>query len=152
MSSKKTREAVPAAAGITALQRRHLRVGWWSIVFFITMGTGLELMHGLKVDWYLNVANETRRLMFTLAHAHGVLIGALHVGYAFTLGLVESAASRAASGCLTAATILLPGGFLLGGIVVYGGDPGRGILLVPVGAALLLVAALITAVRVTRAG
>ena len=152
MPSKKSKAAAPATAGITALQRRHLRVGWWSILFFLTMGAGLEVMHGLEVDWYLNVANETRRLMFTLAHSHGVLIGALHVAYAFTLGLVEGAASRTASGCLTAATILLPGGFLLGGLVVYGGDPGRGILLVPVGAALLFVAALITAVRVTRAG
>jgi hypothetical protein len=148
---KKTEEVVPQAAEVTALQRRHLRVGWWSILFFIVMGTGLEVLHALKVDWYLNVGSETRRLMFTLAHSHGVLLGALHVGYAFTLGMVSGAASRAASGCLTAATILLPGGFLLGGIVIYGGDPGQGIFLVPVGAALLITAALITALRVSKA-
>jgi len=41
---------------------------------------------------------------------------------------------------LTGATVLLPGGFFLGGAMIYAGDPGVGILLVPVGALLLLVA------------
>ena len=40
---------------------------------------------------------------------------------------------------------LLPLGFLLGGIYTYGGDPGDGILLVPVGAVLLLVAVFVMA-------
>jgi hypothetical protein len=31
----------------------------------------------------------------------------------------------------------LPGGFLLGGIIVYGGDPNPGVLLSPIGALLL---------------
>ena len=60
--------------------RRHLRFGWWSVLVFLTLGTALEVMHGFKVDWYLNVANETRRLMWTLAHAHGVLLGLVHRG------------------------------------------------------------------------
>ena len=42
-------------------------------------------------------------------------------------------------------------GFLLGGIVIYDGDPGTGILLVPVGAAILLVAVLLTSLAVTKA-
>lgn len=46
---------------------------------------------------------------------------------------------RAASPCLLSAGVLMPAGFLLGGLVVYGGDPGLGILLLPIGAALLLV-------------
>ena len=39
-----------------------------------------------------------------------------------------------------AASVLLPGGFFLGGIAFYSGDPGLGVLLVPVGAVLLLTA------------
>ena len=46
---------------------------------------------------------------------------------------------RVASTCLIAATILLPGGFFLGGIVIYGGDPGVGILLSPVGAVMIMI-------------
>ena len=50
-----------------------------------------------------------------------------------------------ASKCLQLATLLLPGGFLAGGVVVYAGDPNLGILLVPIGALLLIVAVLLTA-------
>jgi hypothetical protein len=35
------------------------------------------------------------------------------------------------------AAILLPAGFFLGGVVTYGGDPGLGVWLVPIGAFLL---------------
>ena len=45
-----------------------------------------------------------------------------------------------ASSCLLASTALLPLGFLLGGVVIHAGDPGLGIVLLPVGAILLLVA------------
>jgi hypothetical protein len=48
-----------------------------------------------------------------------------------------------------AASILLPGGFFAGGLVYYGGDPGPGILLVPVGAVLLL-AAIFMLARATK--
>jgi hypothetical protein len=54
---------------------------------------------------------------------------------------------RAAAGCLLAALVLLPGGFLLGGIYVYGGDPGPGVLLSPIGGALLFAAVGLTALR-----
>ena len=135
------------------LVRRHLRLGWWSLLVFLTMGIALEAMHGLKLDAYLNVANETRRLMWTLAHAHGVLLGLVHVAFAATLKMSAATPggwSRVTSLGLLGATVLLPGGFLLGGAVVHGGDPGRGVLLVPFGAALLFVAVLLVALRGTR--
>jgi hypothetical protein len=43
-----------------------------------------------------------------------------------------------ASRCLTAATLLVPGGFILGGLFTHGSEPGLGIVLLPVGAILLL--------------
>jgi hypothetical protein len=48
-----------------------------------------------------------------------------------------------------AATLLIPAGFFLGGVFVHGGDPGVGVLLVPVGAALLF-AAVWAMARATR--
>jgi hypothetical protein len=90
----------------------------------------------------LDVGNETRRLHFTLAHAHGV---------ATTLrGLTPDAVPAFASPCLLASGVLMPAGFLLGGFVVYGGDPGPGILLAPVGAALLLIGLGVTASGLLR--
>ena len=131
---------------------RHLRFGWWCILGFLTLGICLEVMHGLKVDWYLGVANRTRRLMFTLAHAHGVLLGLVNVAFALTLAHLGrgTASWPTASHALVAATILVPGGFFLGGLVIYDGDPGRGVLLLPVGAVFLVVAIGLTAWHVTR--
>ncbi len=139
------------------LTRRHLRIGWWSLLLFLSLGIVLEALHGLKADLYLNLANETRRLMWTLAHAHGVLLSLVHVAFAATLalGAPRSAAAgwtRFASLGLSGATVLLPGGFFLGGVVLHGGDPGRGILLVPFGALLLFGAVLLVALKATRRG
>ncbi len=47
------------------------------------------------------------------------------------------------------ASLLLQGGFFLGGVSFYGGDPGVGIALAPVGAALLILGIYLVA-RSTR--
>jgi hypothetical protein len=129
---------------MTNYAQRHLRFGWWSLLVFAALGLTLETLHGLKVRAYLDVSNETRRLMWTLAHAHGTLLGLVHVAFGLT---VKSAALdpgaphvRAISSALIAASVLLPGGFFLGGIAFYSGDPGLGVLLVPFGAVSLIAA------------
>lgn len=126
---------------------RHLRLGWWSLLVFLSLGLALELMHGFKVGWYLDVSNETRRLMWRLAHAHGVLLALVHIAFAVTLRSLAAGGSwvRGASRALTIAGVLLPGGFLLGGLVVHEGDPFVGVLLVPVGALALFVGVLLVA-------
>jgi hypothetical protein len=80
--------------------------------------------------------------MWTLAHAHGVLLSLVNVIYGLTLRgeLFERRRQRVISRCLIGATLLLPGGFFLGGVTVYSGDPGVGIAMAPVGAVLLLTA------------
>jgi hypothetical protein len=123
--------------------RRHLRLGWWSLLFFATLGLVLESLHGFKVRAYLDVSNETRRLMWTLAHAHGTLLAMLNIVFALSLRIApELTTSRLAfvSNALAGATILMPMGFFLGGIAFYAGDPGLGVLLLPIGALLLLAA------------
>lgn len=132
--------------------RRHLRFGWWSLLVFTTLGLVLEGLHGFKVGAYLNVSNEPRRLMWTLAHAHGTLLSVVHVIFGLSLRVVPDLArnQRLISACLIGASILLPGGFFLGGIVFYGGDPGPGAVLIPVGATLLLMAIFLIA-RTTAA-
>lgn len=120
--------------------RRHLRFGWSALLIFATLGLVLEALQGFKVAAYLDVANETRRLMWRLAHAHGALLGAINVLFALTLKVSPSPfpGTSRISTALIAATVLLPLGFFLGGVVFYSGDPGIGVLLVPVGATLLL--------------
>jgi hypothetical protein len=122
---------------------RHLTFGWRSVLVFGALGLGLETLHGFKIGLYLDLANETRRLMWTLAHAHGTLLGLVHVVFALSAGVLPGltpAREQLVSRCLIGATLLLPGGFFLGGVRFYAGDPGVGIVLVPVGAMLLLTA------------
>ena len=131
----------PAAA--VDYTRRHLRFGWWSLLVFLTLGFTLELLHGFKVGMYLDASNETRRLMWTLAHAHGSLLGLIHVLFGLSLRVVPEIGAgsvRPISQSLIGASLLLPGGFFLGGVAFYSGDPGLGIVVVPVGGVLLMTA------------
>ena len=126
--------------------RHHLVIGWWSLLLFLTLGVVLEGMHGFKIGWYLS--EETRRLMWRLAHAHGTLLAVVHIAFGATVAIVpewQSASRTLASRSLLGAGILIPGGFFLGGFFFFEGDPGLGILLLPAGALLLFLAVLFTA-------
>jgi hypothetical protein len=132
--------------------RMHFRWGFGSLLVFAGLGTGLELLHAFKIGPYLDVGNETRRFMFVLGHAHGVGLGLLHVAFASAVKLAalrDGARLVTASIGLRLATVLLPGGFLLGGFGAYESDPGVGVLLVPVGA-LVLLAALFSTLRALK--
>ena len=84
--SRRTAPA-PPAADEDALVRRHLAFGWWAMAIFTLFGLLLEAAHGLKLGWYLDLGNATRRLLFTLGHAHGTLLGIVTInGDAWTAG------------------------------------------------------------------
>jgi hypothetical protein len=131
--------------------RRHLRLGLWGLCVFVSLGAVLEALHGFKVGIYLDANQDARRFMWRLAHAHGTLLSLFNVVFALLARRWPSeraARLPIASGSLAAATVLLPVGFFLGGIFTHGGDPGLGVLLVPIGAALLLLALVLTALSV----
>ncbi len=126
------------APSVAQLADRNLRFGWWSLLIFLSLGAILETLQGFKIGWYVDVGNETRRLMFTLAHAHGTLLAVVNIAAGLTARIMDRFTLRpSVSFALIWAAILLPAGFFLGGIVIYDGDPGLGVWLVPVGAALL---------------
>lgn len=130
------------------LVRRHLAFAWCALLGFLSLGLLLEAMNEFKVGWYVDVSNSTRRHMWTLAHAHGTLLSLFNIAYGLTLRAIPTAGGRGralASHCLLAASLLLPAGFFLRRVVIYGGDPSLGILLVPIGGGLLFVAVAITA-------
>lgn len=134
--------------------RKHLRIGWLSLLLFLSLGIVLESLHGFKVGYYLDVSNSTRRLMWTLAHAHGTLLALVNLAFALTVHLLPAWPIKErslASGSLLGATVLMPAGFFLGGVFVYGGDPGLGIFLLPVGAVMLLIAVFKTAAGIKHA-
>jgi hypothetical protein len=135
------------------LAHRQLVIAWWGLLAFVSLGLTLEALHGFKVDWYLNDAHETRQMMFRLAHAHGALLCVLDIVYALSLKVFAAkslARARVVSRLLIVALVLLPGGFLLGGLFIYDGDPGLGIVLSPIGAVALLLAVILAATGYAR--
>ena len=64
------------------LARTHFRWGWWSLLVFLTLGLFLESLHAFKAAFYLDASSSTRRLMWTLAHAHGTLLSLVHLAFA----------------------------------------------------------------------
>jgi chromate transport protein ChrA len=73
----------------------------------------LELLHGFKVQAYLAVSNESRRLMWTLAHAHGVLLAVINIILASRLdaGRLSTRNISRVSIALLVASLLLPADF-----------------------------------------
>ena len=136
------------------LVRRHLRFGWIALLVFATFGAVLEALHAFKSPAYLGVGNEMRRLMWTLAHAHGIGLSILQLVFAATLKLGFDASTprlARASSWLRWSTVFLPGGFFLGGVAPYEGDPGVGVWLAPIGALLVWSAILLVALELTAA-
>ena len=91
--------------------------------------------------------------MWTLAHAHGTLLGVLNLGFAFMVHMAGQWPEKPrgfSSAALRSATILMPAGFFLGGLFNYSGDPGLGIVLVPIGGILLFVSVLLTAMAARK--
>jgi hypothetical protein len=119
--------------------RRSLSTGWLLLAFSLPLGLSLEALHALKVPVYLGSA--LRRELWTLAHAHGNLLGILCLVFG-ALGprIGADAAVRARlAGWLSVGAVLMPLGFLLGGVGSGEGDPSLGIVLVPLGGVVLLV-------------
>jgi hypothetical protein len=81
------------------------------------LGLRLESLQGFKVRAYVDVSNETRRLMWTLAHAHGALLGLVNVLVGLSIRILPEvgvAHRRLMSAAILTATVLIPGGFFPG--------------------------------------
>src|SRR5256885_1444530 len=83
-----------------------LRFGWWALLVYLSLGLTVEALHGFKAAWYLDVGNDTRRLMFTLGHALGTALALVNIVAGLTargLGLVLA---PSAAGSLRWAAVL----------------------------------------------
>jgi hypothetical protein len=126
--------------------RRALVTGFVLLAVFLPLGLTLEALHALKVQVYLG--STVRREMWTLAHAHGNLLGILCLVFAALGERIGGDGRRRMriARLLSAGAVFMPIGFLLGGVLNSEGDPSLLILLVPVGGVLVLLA-LISAMR-----
>ena len=125
-----------------------VRFGWTALAVFAFLGLGLESLHVIKAPFYMEV--NIRRELWTLAHAHGVLLALVTIVFGlYSYKLENDRSLGTASVVLRVGALLIPLGFLLGGIGNAETDPSLAILLVPVGALMVLYAA-IAAARTAR--
>jgi hypothetical protein len=117
-----------------------IRQGWISLAAWISFGILIEGLIGFRTPALVD--DLVRRDMFRLAHAHGTLLNLVLIAAAICDRLELIRLGRFSSLGLRSAVILLPLGFLLGGLWHFKDDPGLGICLVPLGALLLLATAL----------
>lgn len=117
----------------------HTRFAVTMLFVALAFGIVLETLHAFKAVAYL--MDPVRREFWSLAHFHGVglaLVNLVYISWAERSDF--GVRTHSASMSLMVGSVLLPLGFLLGGIGHYGSDPGLGIFLAPVGAALILFA------------
>lgn len=128
-----------------------LRLGWAMIAVFLIGGLVLESLHFVKAPFYVDA--RLRRELWTLAHAHGTLLGAINVLFALTATrhMSDGARRTRAAALLRFGAPLVPLGFFLGGIGAAEGDPSIFVVLVPIGALLCAAAVGIVALDLLRA-
>ena len=125
-----------------------IRQGWISLALWIAFGILIEGFSAFRSPAYLDDA--VRREMFRLAHAHGTLLNLVLLGAAICAHLNLIRLGRMTSLGLRSAVLLLPAGFLFGGVWHFKDEPGPAIVLVPVGAVLLLATAVYISLTLPR--
>lgn len=119
-------------------EHRCLRFGWTALALWATFGLALETAHGFKLGLYLD--DGLCHTLLRLAHAHGVVLALVVVGFgrgATTLH-GEAPGARLTGRLLRAGALAIPVGFALSAIAPHEGDPGWPVALVPVGGILLV--------------
>lgn len=125
-----------------------IRQAWISLALWIAFGILLEGFRAFRSPAVLDDA--VRQDMFRLAHAHGTLLNLVLLAAAICARLELIQLSPGTSLGLRSSVILLPVGFLFGGLWHFKDEPGLAILLVPIGAVLLLVTSIYIALTLPR--
>ncbi len=129
----------------------YLVVAGSSRVVPATVRRTLRLLTGLSlpvVGVVENMARGESEAVPSVASEFGVpwlgtLLALVNLAFAAAIGSrprIAEGHGVVASACLIGASLFMPAGFLLGGVVIHGGDPGLGIALLPIGAILLIAA------------
>ena len=119
--------------------RKTVATGYFLLAVSLPLGLTLEALHAMKVEVYLG--SELRRDLWTLAHAHGAMLGLLCLLQGVVAERWISAAPSESSARLVRwGALAMPIGFFLGGVGNSEGDPSLAILLVPLGGVLLIAA------------
>lgn len=128
----------PAAAEGSKFGTSLSTQGWFGLAFWLSLGLLLEGLIGFRAPAYLQDA--TRRELFRLAHAHGAILSLLLLIAGLYLNKDLIAPPSHAIRALQVGAVLMPLGFLLGGIWHYESDPNPLIIAAPIGGLLIIFA------------
>ncbi|MGE3467187.1 MAG: hypothetical protein AB7J13_09665 [Pyrinomonadaceae bacterium] len=123
-----------------------IRQAWFGLALWMTFGLLIEGLIGFRSPAYLQ--DPVRRELFRLAHAHGALLSLLLLIAALFIERKLTAPPKIATTLLRLGVIVMPLGFLLGGVWHYESDPGMGIFLAPIGGVLVIFGVIATAFSV----
>ena len=118
--------------------------GWISLAFWMSGGLLLEGLIAFRSPAYLQ--DPVRREMFRLAHTHGTVLSIVLLVSGLYLAREMISPPSAALWSLRLGTILMPVGFLLGGVWHYESDPGILVFLAPLGGLMIIFGVIATAV------
>jgi hypothetical protein len=115
-----------------------------SLVFQGLIGLGVWMSFGLllegliafRIPYYLSDA--VTREMFRLAHAHGTLLSLILVTVGLTVKAGYVSPAAIVTWMLRTGSILMPVGFLLGGIGNTANDPSPLVFLAPMGGIMII--------------
>ena len=110
--------------------------GWFSLAIFMAFGLLFEGLIGYRSPAYLN--DPMRRELFRLAHAHGTILSLVLLIADQYLASREITIPRPALLSLRIGAVIMPLGFLLGGIWHTETDPHFLVILSPIGGVMLI--------------
>jgi hypothetical protein len=110
--------------------------GWFGLAIFMAFGLLFEGLIGYRSPAYLN--DPMRRELFRLAHAHGTILSLVLLIADQYLRSREIQIPRPAILSLRIGALLMPIGFLLGGIWHTETDPHFLVILSPIGGVMLV--------------
>jgi len=107
------------------------RQAWLSLVFWLSFGLLWEGLIGFRIPIYLT--DTVRRELFRLAHVHGTVLSLVLMLAVIWVDGYLIARPMPAIRALQIGSVLMPLGFLLGGIWHYESDPSVLVFLAPIG-------------------
>ena len=110
--------------------------GWFGLAVFMAFGLLIEGLIGYRSPAYLN--DPMLRELFRLAHFHGTALSLLLVVADLYLLSRDIAIPRPAKLSLRIGAVIMPLGFLFGGIATTETDPHFSIILSPIGGVMLI--------------
>lgn len=109
---------------------------WFSLAIWLSFGLLLEGLIGFRAPVYLQ--DTVRRELFRLAHMHGAVLNLLLLIAALYLKKNIVSPPKPALLFLQIGVVLMPAGFLPGGLRHYESDPNALVFLAPLGGLLVI--------------